>query len=63
MKKKLNVRVGMCLKFFDEILIVTKIIGDRLIWVKKYNYLIHDFEGTYMNVEDIQLLQLKEIEI
>lgn len=65
MKKKLTVRIGMCLKFFDEILIVTGIIGDHLIQVKKYIATFSDFDTRYLQVTDVQsgFIQLKEIEI
>lgn len=65
MKKKLTVRLGMCFKFFDETLIVTGIIGDHLIQVKKYIQNIQDFDTRYLQVTDIQsgFIQLKEIEI
>jgi hypothetical protein len=65
MKKKLNVRVGMCFKFFDETLVVTGIIGGYLIQVKKYIATFRDFDTRYLQVTDIQsgFIQLKEIEI
>lgn len=65
MKKKINVRIGMCLKFFDDLLIVTELIGDHLIQVKKYIQSFQDFDTRYLQVTDIQsgFIQLKEIEI
>ena len=65
MKNKLTVRIGMCFKFFDDLLIVTGIIGDRLIQVKKYIHKVQDFENLYIQVSDVQsgFIQLKEIEI
>lgn len=65
MKNKINVRVGMCFKFFDDFLIVTEIVGDHLIQVKKYIQKIHDFDTLYIQVIDVQsgFIQLKEIEI
>lgn len=66
MKKEiLKVRIGMCIKFFDDLLIVTELIGDHLIQVKKYIQNIQDFDTRYLQVIDIQsgFIQLKEIEI